>query len=154
MSVSEAIAVLPFLLVLVPSLLLGLILWRTFRADGKKAGKQPDAQELLLVTGVSRYAERLCRMLDSEHLPYEYSAMGSCRADLRYSWLLAMDESDEQNLTTGSCLGRMSGIGRQILLCNDPIYQNLFRQTGKNYVLASEPPEKIIAIIMKRGHRI
>lgn len=124
-----------------------LALPTTFQ-DGKK---QLTSGADILVCGKSNFADSLLKILEENDESYVYfEDENSIDTECSYLCLLAVDSDDYKNLSI-SVIGKMQfNIDNQVLLCNDRVYEKIFRNSEEPFIYITDEPKQMVLIAKQR----
>jgi hypothetical protein len=148
-----------WLLVLIILIIMPVGLWIMKKIDDfvTLPSTFPDSKENLsdksgiLVCGKSEFAKSLLQFLDKSEEHYVYiEDENSIDTEHSYVCLLAADSDDFKNLSI-SMIGRIRlNISNQVLLCNDRVYEKVFRESGEPFIYNTDKPEIMVSLARQR----
>lgn len=108
---------------------------RFWAEDKPRPIDAPQSCERVLIVGCSACSDEIMRMLEARDIPFTHlSNEQQLPVAGAYRLLLAADTDDQQNLFVSAYCRRMLHLTHQVLLCNDPIYEPIFRKNGVPYI--------------------
>lgn len=104
----------------------------------RQDGPKPENTSVL-VYGRSEEADRLGRYFAEKKRPFDQASIEAQVGRLKkYGVIFILGSDDYDNLLTASKFDMRFPEARQILLCNDQTYIELFRRTGKRFILKDD----------------
>lgn len=106
---------------------------------------------VMIVYGNSDFADSLLEILEENDEPYVHIQDESLISfEESYICIFAVDKDDYKNLSISKSARRRFNINNQVILCNDVLYEKIFRNNGEPFVYAEDDPKKML-LIAKEG---
>ena len=131
------------LIILIPAALwgvgrLGLWLLKDF-FDAADAQRSDSSSARVLLFGFSELADDLVELLEKHNIEYlQIAGENELDKSVSYSHLIALSDSDLDNLMISRIGERMMNIGFQLILCNELGNDNIFQNHGMPYFYKKE----------------
>ena len=108
---------------------------RFFERGGFAQILQAPLQKEILLYGEQPAMDEIRHMLDDQHILYDYTGKPDIEGDAVYRWIGAFSKDDADNLLICMVGKRRNSAVRTIAVCNDTLYEDVFRQMGISVIV-------------------